>query len=158
MENQKFVNQQLSKNFSLDEFIVSRTSERFGYNNTPEDQAISNLKELCVHVLRQFREIIGVSVFFSSVYRCSSANVIKGGYYHLQHLEGKAADFLTPSCQLSASFNTILKNLPFDQLIFEFGKWIHVYYNGTKNRKQAMISTSSGKVVYDSVYKELVER
>jgi hypothetical protein len=156
MEKLKSNGQLLTPDFNLNEFTVSQTAERFGYNNTPDNQAILNLKELCVHVLQPFREIIGVPVFISSGYRCPSANAIIGGYYHSQHLEGKAADFLTPSCQLSASFNTILKNLPFDQLIFEFGKWIHVSYNGTENRKQAMISRRvSEKVVYELVYKEL---
>jgi uncharacterized protein YcbK (DUF882 family) len=100
MENHKIVNKQLSKNFSLDEFIVSQTAERVGYNNTPEDQAISNLKELCVYVLQQFREIIGIPVFISSGYRCPSANAIKGGCFHSQHLGGKAAYFLPTFCLL----------------------------------------------------------
>jgi hypothetical protein len=46
--------------------------------------------------------------------------------------------------------------LHFDQLIFEFGKWIHVSYNGTENRKQTMISKRiSGKTVYEMINNEL---
>jgi uncharacterized protein YcbK (DUF882 family) len=122
MENPKLVNQQLSKNFNFD--IISQVSDRFGYNNTPDDQVISNLKELCVHVLQLFREIICVRDIISSGYCCPSVNAVIDGFYHSQHLEGKAADFLTPFCQLSDSFYMILKNLPFNQLIFEFGRWI----------------------------------
>ena len=156
MENSKLVNRQLSKNFNLDEFVVSQTAERFGYNNTPDNHAISNLKELCVNVLQPLREIIRVPVFISSGFRCPSANAVIGGLYNSQHLEGKAADSLTPTCCLSDSYIMLLKNLPVDQLIFEFGRWIHVSYNGNANRRQAMVSKRiSGEVVYEAVEKKL---
>ena len=152
MEKLKSNGQLLSPDFNLNEFTVSQAAERFGYNNNPNEQVISNLRELCVHVLQPLREIIRIPILISSGYRCPSANAVIGGKYNSQHLEGKAADFLTPSCQLSATFNAIYKNLPFDQLIFEFGKWIHVSYNGDKNRKQAMSSKRVlGKTVYESV-------
>jgi len=156
MVNAKSNQQLLTPDFNLDEFTVSQAAERFGYNNTPSEEVISNLKELCVKVLQPLREIVRVPVIISSGYRCPSVNAVIGGYYNSQHLEGKAADFLIPSLTLIESFNDVYKNLPFDQLIFEFGRWIHVSYNGAENRKQAMISTKvSGKVVYEIVYKEL---
>jgi len=156
MENSKVANQALSKNFNLDEFIISQTAERFGYDNTPTEQFISNLRELCINVLQPLHEIIKVPVIISSGYRCYLVNTAIGGGNNSQHMEGKAADVLTPNKHLYDTFNVIYKNLPFDQLIFEFEKWIHVSYNGTENRKQAMISKRvSGKVVYELVYKEL---
>ena len=152
MKNPGFVNQMLSKNFNLNELTVSEAAERFGYNNTPSEEVISNLKELCVHVLQPLRELVKVPVVITSGYRSPSVNAVIGGYYHSQHLEGKAADFLIPSLTLSESFNEVYKNLPFDQLIFEFGRWIHVSYNGNANRRQAMISRKvGGKTVYEGV-------
>jgi len=156
MKNPKFVNQMLSKNFSLDEFTVSQAAERFGYNNTPSEEVISNLKELCVHVLQPLRELVKAPVIITSGYRCPSVNAVIGGYYNSQHLEGKAADFLIPSLTLPESFNEVYKNLPFDQLIFEFGRWIHVSYNENANRRQAMVSKKiSGKTVYQDVESEI---
>ena len=157
MKNSGFVNQMLSKNFSLDEFTVSQAAERFGYNNTPSEEVISNLKELCVHVLQPLRDLVKVPVVITSGYRSPSVNAVIGGYYHSQHLEGKAADFLITSLTLPECFNQVYKNLPFDQLIFEFGRWIHVSYNGNANRRQAMVSKKvEGKVLYTLVNKELV--
>ena len=156
MKNPKFVNQMLSKNFNLDEFTVSQAAERFGYNNTPSEEIISNLKELCVHVLQPLRDLVKVPVVITSGYRSPTVNAVIGGHYHSQHLEGKAADFLIPSLTLPESFNEVYNNLPYDQLIFEFGRWIHVSYNRTENRKQAMVSKKvDGKVVYALVDKEL---
>jgi hypothetical protein len=151
MEISGFANQILSKDFNLDEFTVSQAAERFGYNNTPSAETISNLKELCVNILQPLRELVKVPVVITSGYRSPSVNAVIGGYYHSQHLEGKAADFLIPALTLPESFNQVYKNLPFDQLIFEFGKWIHVSYNGNANRRQAMVSKKvDGKVVYES--------
>ena len=91
-------------------------------------------------------------VVITSGYRSPSVNAVIGGYYHSQHLEGKAADFLIPSLKLPESFNEVYKYLPYDQLIYEFGRWIHVSYNGTENRKQAMTSKKvGGKTVYEGV-------
>jgi len=124
MKNSKSDGELLKPDFNLNEFTFSQSLERFGYNNTPDSQVISNLKELFVYVLQPFREILHVPVIISFSYCCPSVNTVIGDFYHFRHLEGKAADFLTPSCQLSDSFYIILKNLPFEQLIFEFGRWI----------------------------------
>jgi hypothetical protein len=152
MEKLKSNGQLLSPDFNLDEFIVSQAAERFGYNNTPNEQVISNLRELCVHVLQPLREMVRVPVIISSGYRCPSANAVIGGKYNSQHLEGKAADFSVPGMTLSEVFNTVYKYLPYDQLIYEFGRWIHVSYDGKNNRYQASSSKKiSGKTVYESV-------
>ena len=152
MKNSKSEGRLLTPDFNLNEFTVSQAAERFGYNNTPSDEVIANLKELCVHVLQPLREMVKAPVVITSGYRCPSVNAVIGGYYHSQHLEGKAADFLIPSLTLPESFNEVYKYLPFDQLIYEFGRWIHVSYNGAKNRNQAATSKKiSGKTVYESV-------
>ena len=152
MKKSKSVGQFLTPDFNLNEFTVSQAAERFGYNNTPSKEVIANLKELCVYVLQPLRDLVKVPVIISSGYRCPSVNAVIGGYYNSQHLEGKAADFLIPSLTLPESFNEVYKNLPFDQLIFEFDRWIHVSYNGNANRRQAMVSKKvGGRVVYEGV-------
>jgi zinc D-Ala-D-Ala carboxypeptidase len=156
MKNSKSEGQLLSPDFNLDEFTISQAAERFGYNNTPSEEVISNLKELCVHVLQPLRELVKAPVVITSGYRSPTVNAVIGGYYHSQHLEGKAADFLITSLTLPECFNQVYKYLPFDQLIFEFGRWIHVSYNGAANRRQAMISKKvDGKVIYEAVESEI---
>ena len=142
----------LSANFYLNEFTISQVAERHGYRNEPNDTQIKNLSYLCSNVLQPLRELIRVPIFINSGFRSSDVNVAVGGRFNSQHLEGKAADFVVPSMNLVDVFNIVLQKLSFDQLIYEFGKWIHVSWNGELNRKDVMISKKVyGKTVYERV-------
>ncbi len=142
----------LSDNFFLNEFIISQVAERHGYRNNPNEKQIENLRLLCMNVLQPLREIINVPIFINSGFRSFDVNAAVGGRFNSQHLEGKAADFIAPSMNLVDVFNIVLQQLQFDQLIFEFGKWIHVSWNGELNRKDVMSSKKVyGKTVYEKV-------
>ena len=105
-----------------------------------------------MNVLQPLREIIAVPIFINSGFRSFDVNAAVGGKFNSQHLEGKAADFIVPSINLIDVFNIVLQKLSFDQLIYEFGKWIHVSWNGELNRKDVMISKKVyGKTVYEKV-------
>ena len=142
----------LTENFCLEEFTVSQVAERHGYKNEPNAMQIENLRLLCVNVLQPLREIIAVPIFINSGFRSFDVNAAVGGKFNSQHLEGKAADFVVPSMNLVDAFNIVLQRLVFDQLIYEFGKWIHVSWNIEMNRKDVMISKKVyGKTVYEKV-------
>ncbi|MCL4550136.1 MAG: D-Ala-D-Ala carboxypeptidase family metallohydrolase [Bacteroidetes bacterium] len=153
----------LTENFNLDEFTISQVAERHGYRNEPNEKQIENLRLLCVNVLQPLREIIALPIFINSGFRSFEVNAAVGGKFNSQHLEGKAADFIVPSMILVDVFNIVLQNFSFDQLIYEFGNqprldrrveagWIHVSWNGEKNRKDVMISKKVyGKTVYEKV-------
>ena len=140
----------LTENFYLDEFTVSQVAERHGYKNEPNEKQVANLRLLCVNVLQPLREIIDVPIFINSGFRSFDVNTAVGGRFNSQHLEGKAADIISPSLILVDVFNIVLQNLKFDQLIYEFGKWIHVSWNGEKNRNEVLQSKKVyGKTVYE---------
>ena len=142
----------LSENFYLKEFVISQVAERHGYRNEPNEKQIENLKLLCMNVLQPLREIIGVPIFINSGFRSFDVNAAVGGKFNSQHLEGKAADFIIPSMNLVDVFNIILQKLSFDQLIYEFGKWIHISWNSDKNRNEVLLSKKVyGKTVYEKV-------
>lgn len=146
----------LSDNFYLNEFTISQEAERHGYRNEPNEKQIENLRLLCVNVLQPLREIINVPIFINSGFRSFDVNAAVGGKFNSQHLEGKASDFVVHSMNLIDVFNIILNKLSFDQLIYEFGKWIHVSWNGELNRKEVMISKKVyGKTVYEKQNGEL---
>ena len=148
----------LSDNFYLNEFTVSQVAERHGYKNEPNEKQIENLRLLCVNVLQPLREIINVPIFINSGFRSFDVNAAVGGRFNSQHLEGKAADFIVPSLILADVFNIALQKLSFDQLIYEFGKWIHVSWNGESNRKDVMISRKvHGKTVYEAVKSQTLD-
>ena len=146
----------LTTNFYLNEFVVSQTAERHGYRNEPNEKQIENLRLLCVNVLQPLREIVAVPIFINSGFRCFDVNAAVGGKFNSQHLEGKAADFIVPSMNLVDVLNIVLQKLSFDQLIYEFGRWIHVSWNGEKNRSEVLLSKKVyGKTVYEKVHGEL---
>ncbi|MFA7421111.1 MAG: D-Ala-D-Ala carboxypeptidase family metallohydrolase [Melioribacteraceae bacterium] len=142
----------LTKNFYLEEFVTSQMAERNGYRNEPNEKQIENLRLLCVNVLQPLREIIKVPIFISSGFRSSIVNAAVGGRFNSQHLEGKAVDFTVPGVDLKEVFELIPKHFPFDQLIYEFGMWIHVSWDREKNRNEVLISKKVyGKTVYERV-------
>ena len=146
----------LTNNFYLKEFVISQVAERHGYKNEPNEKQIENLRLLCVNVLQPLREIINVPIFINSGFRSFDVNAAVGGRFNSQHLEGKAADFVVHTMNLINVFNIAIQKLSFDQLIYEFGKWIHVSWNGELNRKGVMISRKvHGKTVYEKLNGEL---
>lgn len=143
-------NLRLTRNFFLSEFITSQTAERCGYDNTPNDEQINNLRMLCVNVLQPLRDIVLVPIIINSGYRCTEVNLAVGGKSNSQHIEGKAADLIVPAMPIVDIFNIILQSLPFDQMIFEFGRWVHVSWNNNSNRHTVWTSCKlNGKTVYD---------
>ena len=130
----------LTANFYLSEFTTSQVAERNGFRNEPNEKQIENLRLLCVNVLQPLREIISVPIIISSGFRSFVVNAAVGGRFNSQHLEGKAVDFTLPGMNLKEVFELIPKHFSFDQLIYEFEKWIHVSWNGEKNRNELLIA------------------
>jgi len=118
----------LSPNFSLDELVFSQTAARLGIDNTPDAQVLKNLKHLASQ-LELVRSALGdVPILISSGYRSDAVNIAVGGAAGSQHRSGLAVDFTAPR------FGTVLQTakavaacgVPFDQVIYEFGKWVHL--------------------------------
>lgn len=111
-----------------------------------------------MNFLQPLRKIIKVPIFINSGFRSLDVNTAVGGKYNSQHLEGKAADFIVPSMNLVDVFNIIMQKLSFDQLIYEFGNWIHVSWNKEKNRNEVLLSKKLyGKTVYEIVKGEKLD-
>lgn len=117
----------LSANFSLDEFLVSQTAERHGIDLTPPAHVVQNLRRLCEGCLQPLRAATQRPIFISSGYRSPDLNSLIGGSKTSAHMTGDAADFrvagMTPfdTCELIVELG-----LPYDQVIHEFGRWVHL--------------------------------
>ena len=116
----------LSKNFSLDEFLVSQTAERRGIDMTPPPEVIESLQRLVTGCLQPLRDETG-PIFISSGFRPLALNNMIGGSVTSENINANACDFKvlrqTPFtiCEL-----IIAMELPFDQVIHEFGRWTHL--------------------------------
>ena len=108
---------QLSKHFTLEEFIYSPTAVYKKIDNTPSDEQIANMQALCLNVLEPIREKIGKPVKISSGFRCPALNKLIGGSTTSQHMEGKAADIHVDGMTTEELFLYICENFKFYQCI-----------------------------------------
>ena len=108
----------------------------------PTKEHIANFMLLAEKIFEPVREHFGVPIRISSGYRSKELNAItKGASTTSQHCKGQAIDIDMDGTSLTNKqvFDYIKDNLPFDQLIWEFGNeencdWVHVSYvpNGRK--------------------------
>jgi hypothetical protein len=131
----------LSKDFTLEEFICSDTAKRQGIDNTPTELAIANLIILCHFLLQPIRTHIGKPMRVTSGYRCPELNRAVSGVATSQHTEGKAADIAIPGMSACDLFDRIItmKEIEFDQIIL-YKNFVHISFNFSKNRKQILYS------------------
>ena len=120
----------LTSNFTLEELVASDTAARLGINNTPPPQVVAELQQTAA-LLEQIRTLLGgLPVRVSSGYRCLALNRALRSADTSAHVLGQAADFVVPGfgsplaiCRTLAPHQPALQ---FDQLIHEFGSWVHI--------------------------------
>lgn len=131
----------LSTHLDLSEVIRSDSAKRNGISNMPTPEHIENFKLLAEKIFEPVREHFGVPIRISSGYRSKELNAKIGGSSSSQHCKGQAVDIDMDGTSITNKqvFDYIKDNLPFDQLIWEFGNedncdWVHVSYvpNGRK--------------------------
>jgi zinc D-Ala-D-Ala carboxypeptidase len=143
----------LTKNFQLDEFLISETAGREGFNEqfTPPQHVIDSLKILCENILQPLREALPNGVIkVSSGWRCQRLNEHIGSKPNSDHLKGFAADvnYFEGTKELNVKlFNKVLElNLPFKQMIKEYGTashpaWIHLSYDPSNIKREVLRKT-----------------
>lgn len=116
----------LSKNFTLEEFLVSQTATRHSIDMTPPPEIIENLQRLVTGVMQPLRDQVGVGIFISSGFRPLELNTKIGGSKTSEHINGNACDFKVIGQTPYDTASLIVEmELPFDQVIHEFGRWVH---------------------------------
>ena len=146
----------LTKNFTLEELTKSETALRFGMDNTPNDEQLSNMVALCECVLQPIRDHFGKGVKVNSGFRDPEVNAKVGGSKTSDHCKGMAADIEIPGVANAELAQWIVDNLEFRQVILEFytpgipdSGWVHVSYNPGDNKKQVLTATKqNGKTAY----------
>lgn len=131
----------LSEHLDLSEVTRSESAKRNGISNMPTPEHIENFKLLAEKIFEPIRNHFNVPIRISSGYRSKELNAKIGGSKSSQHCKGEAIDIDMDSTSITNKeiFEYIKNNLPFDQLIYEFGNadspdWLHVSYvpNGRK--------------------------
>jgi len=138
----------LSKNFSLDEFLISQTAERFGIDMTPSQYVIDNLSRLVEGCLQPLRDEAG-AIYISSGYRPVALNTRIGGSQTSQHCNGNAADFRVAGMSPYDVCQKIIDmGLPVDQVILEFSRWTHLGMADEPRGESLTAYKHSGKTRY----------
>lgn len=117
---------QITSHFSLDELTFSQTATRYGIDNEPSPEIIENLKRVA-GVLEDIRSLVNMPIIVSSGYRSPALNRAVGGSGRSAHMLGLAADINASRMSPLALARLIANSsIRFDQLIMEFGRWVHV--------------------------------
>lgn len=134
----------LTPNFTLDELTVSETAERMGIDNDPSADIIDNLRGLA-SVLEEVRIVCNNRpVVITSGYRSPNLNRLVNGSLNSAHLSGYAADFTVPGfgTPMAVCRAIAAAGIRFDQLIHEFGRWVHLSVDPRMRRDVLTIDRS----------------
>lgn len=109
--------------------IFSHTAERKGWSNQPKGEALDNLKKTA-ELLEAIRTVVGVPIFVTSGYRSLQVNQHIGGAVNSAHMDGRAADIVAPPfTAYDLAERIVISKIPFDKVILEFGRWVHVQWS-----------------------------
>lgn len=136
----------LSEHFTLAELTQSQTAARLSIDNTPPSAVLAELQHTA-QLLEKVRTVLGMRpLLISSGYRCAALNAAIGGAANSAHLSGMAADFTCPAygspLEICRELATYAEMLDFDQLIFEFGAWVHIGRSATPRRQLLTIDAA----------------
>jgi len=134
----------LSEHFSLDEATYSETAIRMNIDNLPNPQQYKNMK-LAAEKLEEVRNVTG-ALRVNSWLRLPDVNVAVGGSKVSSHMDGWAIDCSssvhTPYevCQL-----VLGAGIKFDQMIHEYGRWMHISFAPEMRQQELTIYKPEGK-------------
>lgn len=116
----------VSPNFTFAELTTTQHREFLTEQANPSAQVRANLVRLAVDLLEPARELVG-PLRVNSGYRCPELNRAIGGSRTSAHMDGRAADVVPVDMDIPEAFAILADSeLPFDQLILEFNRWIHI--------------------------------
>jgi hypothetical protein len=131
----------LTEHFTLEEFTTSEIASRRGIKNEPPKEAWIDIIRTC-EGLEKIRALTEKPILIISGYRSIELNRILGSGDGSQHVLGRAADIICPrygSAQVLAQFIESKKDdVCYDQLIYEFGSWVHVSFVADRPRKESL--------------------
>jgi zinc D-Ala-D-Ala carboxypeptidase len=138
----------LTPHFTLDELTASESAERNGWDNSPNDAELENLKRLA-DFLEQVKVVLGGKpIMINSAFRSKKVNDSVGSKDTSQHRIGCAADIRVPGMTPDQVVKAIIASgIGYDQVIREFDRWTHISIPNsvdTSARKQALIIDKAG--------------
>ena len=142
----------LTEHFTFNELTASEAAERNGWDNTPNETELENLKRLALFLEDIKTALGGKPIMVSSAYRGKQVNDSVGSKDTSQHRLGCAVDFRVPQLTPDQVVKAIVASgLPYDQVIREFDRWTHLSIPNTPEtapRRQVLIIDKTGTRLY----------
>jgi zinc D-Ala-D-Ala carboxypeptidase len=141
----------LSPHFGLEEFILSDTAARLGISNDPPISVWPALTRTAQGMEAVREELGGLPIRITSGYRSLALNRILRSKDTSQHILGEACDFICPAFGTPHEIANKLRtsSIEYDQLIVEFGSWVHVSFSASP-RRQALVIDDTGTRMMDA--------
>jgi Peptidase M15 len=134
----------LSEHFSLDEATYSETAIRMHISNQPDERQLENMKS-AAEQLEAVRNVTG-ALRVNSWLRLPDVNVAVGGSKVSSHMDGWAIDCSSTSHTPYALCQLVIENgIKFDQLIHEYGRWMHLSFAPEMRQQTLTIYKPEGK-------------
>jgi zinc D-Ala-D-Ala carboxypeptidase len=151
------MDRQVSLNFSLRELIYSDTSVRLQIDNTPTNEVLVNLQNVCQFILEPVRNYFNKPITITSGYRSPELCKAIGSSATSQHTFGQAVDFEILGIPNKEVSDWIVNHLDYDQCILEFwtpsepnSGWVHCSWKPSGNRKMYLRAFKSNqRIVYE---------
>lgn len=137
---------QLSEHFTLEEATHSDTAIKLGISNQPDERQLGNLKK-SAEGMEKVRALLGKPIGISSWLRLPEVNVAVGGSKVSAHMDGFAIDFTCPAVgvPLEIAKKIAASDIQYDQMIHEYGRWVHISFDPALRKQQLTIFKPEGK-------------
>lgn len=138
------------EHFSRDELLFSQFAERRDIDNTPQSPEIEKNLIKLANWLEELRKTINAPIIITSGYRCPELNAREGGSPTSAHMQGLAADIHVPGMSILELAEHIVEVMDnYDQVIYEFRRWVHVgLARGVPRLQKLTAVRENGETVY----------
>ena len=134
----------LSEHFTLEEATYSETAIRMGLGNQPSTRQLANM-QVTAGRLEEVRAIAG-ALRVNSWLRLPDVNLAVGGSKVSSHMDGWAVDCSSSRYTPYELCQLVLKaEIKFDQMIHEYGRWMHISFAPDMRQQQLTIYKPEGK-------------
>ena len=134
----------LSEHFSLDEATYSETAIRLNINNQPDERQLANMTT-AAQKMEEVRNVTG-ALRVNSWLRLPDVNVAVGGSKVSSHMDGWAIDCSSSAHTPYALCQLVIKaGIKFDQMIHEYGRWMHISFAPEMRQQELTIYKPEGK-------------
>lgn len=139
---------------TLAQLLHSDTANQHGIRNRPLDEHLPNLQRLA-GALHAIQSYLQQPLTITSAYRNADVNRLVGGVPASKHALGLAADFVCPAfgTPLEVASAIAASGLVYDQLIHEYGRWVHfgLAPGGTVPRAQLLTIRTRDEAYLDGL-------